>query len=105
MDWSTIRPGNQQYTGWEHWFNLTTNSEINAGLAAIPDRPMMSEDRFRLRSTLHKTGKDLPNESAILTEIPRWAGRGVGAIYAGLSRCAKATREIKHLLTSSEHEA
>jgi hypothetical protein len=45
--WNTHRRGDEQYAGWEHWPTLTSDRAIDAGLAAIPDRPMMSEDRFR----------------------------------------------------------
>ena len=78
--WNTVRPGNEQYAGWEHWSTMTSNAAIEAGLAAVPDRPMMSEDRFRRREGKWPQ-KDLGTDEAILEEIPRWASRGVAAIY------------------------
>ena len=62
---------------------MTSDSEIDAGLAAVPDRPMMSEDRFRQRQS-NWPQKDLRSDDAILKEIPRWATRGVAAIYGRL---------------------
>jgi hypothetical protein len=56
---------------------------IDAGLAAVPDRPLMSEDRFRRRDGAWPQ-KDLRSEDDILREIPRWATRGVAAIYGRL---------------------
>jgi hypothetical protein len=81
--WNTLRPGHEQYAGWEHWYTMTSNNAIDAGLAAIPDRPMMSEDRFRRRDRAW-TQKDIRSDDDILNEIPRWATRGVGAIYGRL---------------------
>jgi hypothetical protein len=81
--WSTLRPGNEQYAGWEHWCTLTSNREIDAGVAAFPDRPMMSEDRFRQREGAWPQ-KDLRSDDDVLKEIPRWASRGVAAIYGRL---------------------
>ena len=81
--WNTIRPGHEQYAGWEHWSTLTSDEAIEAGLAAIPDRPMMSEDRFRRRDGAWPQ-KDMHSDDDILEEIPRWAGRGVAAIYGRL---------------------
>jgi len=81
--WNTLRSGREQYAGWEHWSTMTSDSAIDAGLAAIPDRPMMSEDRFRQRQS-NWPQKDLHSDDDILREIPRWAGRGVAAIYGRL---------------------
>jgi hypothetical protein len=81
--WNTLRPGSEQYAGWEHWSTLTSDSAIDAGLAAFPDRPMMSEDRFRRRDGAWPQ-KDLGSDDDILEEIPRWANRGVAAIYGRL---------------------
>jgi hypothetical protein len=81
--WNTLRPGHEQYAGWEHWSSMTSNAEIDAGLAAVPDRPMMSEDRFRRREGRWPQ-KDLGSDDAVLAEIPRWANRGVAAIYGRL---------------------
>gem|GEM_PF-185525 len=81
--WNTLRPGDEQYAGWEHWATTTSDSAIDAGLAAIPDRPMMSEDRFRRRDNAWRQ-KDMHSDDAILKEIPRWATRGVAAIYGRL---------------------
>jgi hypothetical protein len=81
--WNTLRPGTEQYAGWEHWATTTSDEEIEAGLAAIPDRPMMSEDRFRRRDGAWPQ-KDMAADDEILTEIPRWASHGVGAIYGRL---------------------
>lgn len=78
--WNTHRPGHEQYAGWEHWATLTSDGAIDAGLAAVPDRPMMSEDRFRRRDGAWPQ-KDLRSDEDIQTEIPRWAKRGVAAIY------------------------
>ena len=49
----------------------------------VPDRPMMSEDRFRRRDGRWRQ-KDMHADEDIVSEIPRWAGRGVGAIYGRL---------------------
>jgi hypothetical protein len=81
--WNTLRPGNEQYAGWEHWSTLTSDHAIDAGLKAVPDRPMMSEDRFRRREGAWPE-KDLGSDDEILREIPRWANRGVAAIYGRL---------------------
>lgn len=81
--WNTLRSGSEQYAGWEHWSTLTSNRAIEAGLKAVPDRPMMSEDRFRRREGAWRQ-KDMPSDDDILTEIPRWASRGVAAIYGRL---------------------
>jgi hypothetical protein len=81
--WNTLRPGHEQYAGWEHWCTLTSDSAIDAGLSAIPDRPMMTEDRFRRREGAWPQ-KDLGSDDDILCEIPRWASRGVAAIYGRL---------------------
>lgn len=83
ITWNTLRPGNQQYAGYEHWATMTSDRAIEAGLAAIPDRPMMSEDRFRRRDNAWRQ-KDMHTDDAILKEIPRWATRGVAAIYGRL---------------------
>lgn len=81
--WNTLRPGDEQYAGWEHWRTTTSDSEIEAGLEAFPDRPMMSEDRFRRRDDAWPQ-KDMHSDDEILDEIPRWASRGVAAIYGRL---------------------
>jgi hypothetical protein len=83
LAWNSIRPGNEQYAGWEHWSTKTSDSAIAAGVAAFPDRPMMSEDRFRRREGAWPQ-KDMSSDEEILKEIPRWASRGVGAIYGRL---------------------
>jgi hypothetical protein len=83
ITWNTLRSGSEQYAGWEHWLTMTSDSDIEAGLAAIPDRPMMSEDRFRRRDDTW-TQKDMLADDVILEEIPRWASRGVAAIYGRL---------------------
>jgi len=80
ITWNTLRPGREQYAGWEHWSTMTSDSAIDAGLAAVRDRPMMSEDRFRRRDSAWRQ-KDLHSDDDILNEIPRWATRGVAAIY------------------------
>jgi hypothetical protein len=81
--WNTLRSGREQYAGWEHWFTMTSDGEIDAGLAAAPDRPMMTEDRFRQRQS-NWPQKDLRSDDAIVKEVPRWATRGVAAIYGRL---------------------
>jgi hypothetical protein len=81
--WNTLRPGTEQYAGWEHWYTLTDDSEIEAARRVFPDRPMMSEDRFRQRQGVWRQ-KDMRSDEDILKEIPRWAGRGAGAIYGRL---------------------
>ncbi|MBE0542181.1 MAG: hypothetical protein IH623_12400 [Verrucomicrobia bacterium] len=81
--WNTLRQSSEQYAGWEHWFTQTSDSAIDAGLAAIRDRPMMSEDRFRRRDGAWRQ-KDMRSDEDILNEIPRWASRGVAAIYGRL---------------------
>jgi hypothetical protein len=81
--WNTLRSGREQYAGWEHWSTTTSDRAIDAGLAAVPDRPMMSEDRFRRRDGAWRQ-KDMGSDDDILTEIPRWATRGVAAIYGRL---------------------
>ncbi len=81
--WNTLRPGNEQYAGWEHWATMTSDSAIDAGLEVFADRPMMSEDRFRRRDGVWPQ-KDFRSDDDILTEIPRWATRGIGAIYGRL---------------------
>jgi len=78
--WNTLRPGNEQYAGWEHWSTLTSDRAIEAGLKAVPARPMMSEDRFRRREGAWRQ-KDMHSDNDILKEIPRWANLGVAAIY------------------------
>jgi hypothetical protein len=40
----------------------------------------MSEDRFRRRDGVWRQ-KDMRSDEDILKEIPRWASRGIGAIY------------------------
>lgn len=72
--------GKGEYAGWEHWSTMTSDQAIDAGLAAIPDRLMMSEDRFRRRDRAWRQ-KDMASDEDIVTEIPRWAKRGVAAIY------------------------
>lgn len=81
--WNTLRSGDEQYAGWEHWSTTTSDSAINTGLAVVPDRPMMSEDRFRRRDNAWRQ-KDMHSDDDILKEIPRWATRGVAAIYGRL---------------------
>jgi hypothetical protein len=81
--WNTLRPGGEQYAGWEHWSTTTSDSEIAAAREAFPDRPMMSEDRFRRRDGAWRQ-KDMHSDDDILKEIPRWAKRGMGAIYGRL---------------------
>jgi len=44
---------------------------------------MMSEDRFRRRDYAWRQ-KDMHSDDEILKEIPRWATRGVAAIYGRL---------------------
>ena len=83
VTWNTLRSGSEQYAGWEHWSTMTSDSAIDAGLAAVPDRPMMSEDRFRRREGAWRQ-KDMHSDDDILKEIPRWATRGVAAIYGRL---------------------
>jgi len=83
ITWNTLRPGDEQYAGWEHWSTVTSDSAIEAGLTAIPDRPMMSEDRFRRRDNAWRQ-KDMHADGDILKEIPRWATRGIAAIYGRL---------------------
>ena len=83
ITWNTIRSGREQYAGWEHWSTMTSDNAIDAGLAAVPDRPMISEDRFRRRDHAWRQ-KDMRSDDDILTEIPRWATRGVAAIYGRL---------------------
>jgi hypothetical protein len=70
---------------------MTSDSAIDAGLAAIPDRPMMSEDRFRRRDGAWPQ-KDMRSDDDILKEIPRWATRGVAAIYGRLSTPRRGKR-------------
>ena len=107
IEWSTLRPGNEQYTGWEHWRTKTSDSDIDAGLEAIPDRPMMSEDRFRGRANRWPQ-KDLLSDEEILEEIPRWASRGVGAIYGRMFDDGKVIwpnkAEIKELILSIDED-
>ena len=43
----------------------------------------MSEDRFRRRDNAWRQ-KDMDSDDDILKEIPRWAERGVAAIYGRL---------------------
>jgi hypothetical protein len=83
MSWNSLRSGREQYAGWEHWSTETNDRAIDAGLAAVPDRPMMSEDRFRRRDNAWPQ-KDMRSDDDILSEIPRWATRGVAAIYGRL---------------------
>jgi len=83
ITWNTLRSGDEQYAGWEHWATMTSDSEVEVGLAAVPDRPMMSEDRFRRRDNAWRQ-KDMHTDDEILKEIPRWATRGVAAIYGRL---------------------
>ena len=81
--WSTLRPGHEQYAGWEHWSTVTSDSAIEKARAVFPDRPILSEDRFRQRQGVWRQ-KDMRSDDDILKEIPRWANRGVGAIYGRL---------------------
>lgn len=90
--WNTLRSGSEQYAGWEHWSKLTSDNAIEAGLAAVPDRPMMSEDRFRRRDGKWPQ-KDMSADEDILEEIPRWAGRGVAAVYGRLLESGSAGSE------------
>lgn len=83
VTWNALRSGSEQYAGWEHWSTKTNDSAIDAGLSAVPDRPMMSEDRFRRRDNAWRQ-KDMHADDDILKEIPRWAKRGVAAIYGRL---------------------
>ncbi len=83
IKWNTFRPGSEQYAGWEHWRTTTDDSEIDTGLQVFHDRPMMSEDRFRRRDDAWRQ-KDMLTDQEILDEIPRWAKRGVAAIYGRL---------------------
>jgi hypothetical protein len=85
IEWSTIRPANEQYVGWEHWCTKTSDAEIDEAHKVFPKRPMMSEDRFRTRGNGWRE-KDLRTEDDILKEIPRWATRGIGAIYGKLEK-------------------
>ena len=91
--WNTLRSGNEQYAGWEHWSALTSDGAIDAGLAAVPDRPMMSEDRFRRRDGKWPQ-KDMLSDDTILEEIPRWATRGVAAIYGRFLESAADGSEV-----------
>ena len=83
IKWNTLRPGTEQYAGWEHWSTTTTDAALDAARKIFPDRPMMSEDRFRQRQGAWRQ-KDMRADEDILREIPRWATRGVGAIYGRL---------------------
>ena len=62
---------------------MTSDAEIDALRKVFADRPAMSEDRFRQREGAWRQ-KDLRSDEQILREIPRWAERGVGAIYGRL---------------------
>ncbi len=81
--WNTILPAQQQYAGWEHWRTETDDRAIAAAASAFPDRPMMSEDRFRRRDGKWPQ-KDFGADDEVLVEIPRWAEHGIGAIYGRL---------------------
>jgi len=83
ITWNTLRSGEEQYAGWEHWSTSTSDSAIDTGLVVVPDRPMMSEDRFRRRDNVWPQ-KDMHSDDDILKEIPRWAERGVAAMCGGL---------------------
>ncbi|MEJ2705586.1 MAG: hypothetical protein P8Z79_24365 [Sedimentisphaerales bacterium] len=87
--WNTLRSSDEQYAGWEHWSTITSDSAINTGLSVVPDRPMMSEDRFRRRENAWPQ-KDMHSDDDILKEISRWANRGVGAIYGRLITSSEA---------------
>ena len=87
VKWNTLRPGSEQYAGWEHWAPETSDAEIDRARHVFPDRPVMSEDRFRSRENGWPQ-KDLRSDEDILKEIRRWATRGVGAIYGRLERGA-----------------
>jgi len=91
--WNTLRSGSEQYAGWEHWSSLTSDAGIEAALAAVPDRPMMSEDRFRRRDGKWPQ-KDMSADSDILEEIPRWAGRGVAAVYGRFLESGSVGSEV-----------
>jgi hypothetical protein len=81
--WNTLRAGGKQYTGWKHWSTMTSDRAIEAGLAAVPDRSVMSEDRFRRRDNAWRE-KDMHADDEILKEISRWPRCGVAAIYGRL---------------------
>ena len=83
LRWNKLRAGTEQYAGWEHWCTMTSDAEIDALRKVFADRPAMSEDRFRQREGAWRQ-KDLRSDEQILREIPRWAERGVGAIYGRL---------------------
>lgn len=85
--WNTLRPGHEQYAGWEHWRTETSDSAIEAGGSVFSDRPLMSEDRFRRRNDAWPQ-KDMHADDDILEEIPRWASCGVAAIYGRLIQIA-----------------
>ncbi|MGZ8921545.1 MAG: hypothetical protein ACXW3L_11210 [Limisphaerales bacterium] len=106
--WNTLRAASEQYAGWEHWSTTTSDREIAASREAFPDRPMMSEDRFRRRDGAWRQ-KDMHSDDDIIKEIPRWAKRGVGAIYGRLleSRTAASDpwpnkAEIKKVINAAE---
>jgi hypothetical protein len=83
LRWNTLRRGHEQYAGWEHWSTVTSDAAIANARAVLPDRPIMSEDRFRQRQGAWRQ-KDMRADDDILKEIPRWTTRGVGAIYGRL---------------------
>ncbi len=83
LRWNALRPAHEQYAGWEHWSTVTSDAAIDKARAVLPDRPIMSEDRFRQRQGAWRQ-KDMRADDDILKEIPRWATRGVGAIYGRL---------------------
>jgi hypothetical protein len=83
IHWNTLRPAHEQYAGWEHWPTVTSDAAIDQTRTVFPDRPTMSEDRFRQRQGVYRQ-KDMRDDDDILKEIPRWGTRGVGAIYGRL---------------------
>jgi hypothetical protein len=83
LRWNTLRADREQYAGWEHWSTVTSDAAIDKARAVLPDRPILSEDRFRQRQGVWRQ-KDMRADEDILKEIPRWATRGVGAIYGRL---------------------
>jgi hypothetical protein len=111
IKWNTLRPGSEQYAGWEHWATTTTDTAIEAARKVFPDRPTLSEDRFRQRQGAWRQ-KDMRADEDILREIPRWAARGVGAIYGRLldprthgSEPWPNKSEIKALITKLEQSS
>jgi len=111
IKWNTLRPGTEQYAGWEHWATTTSDAALDAARKVFADRPMLSEDRFRQRQGAWRQ-KDMRADDDILREIPRWATRGIGAIYGRLlepgtngSEPWPNKAEIKALITKLERDA